>query len=62
MEMRIMLNIKPTMDKIINAGMDANTHLIIKDTMEPNGISKSTILTGCVLCGLWSLLFVTSIV
>ena len=50
--MRIMLRIKPTMDRIINAGMDANTHLIIKVTMEPKGMSKSVILTDWVLCGL----------
>ena len=33
-----MLRITPTIDRIINAGMDANTPLIIKDTMEPKGM------------------------
>ena len=43
MEMRIIPKIKPIIDRIIIAGMDANTHLIIKVTMELKGISKSII-------------------
>ena len=57
-----MLRIRPTIDRIINAGMDANTPLIIKDAMEPKGMLKSVILTDWVLWGMLLLLSVTSMV
>ena len=35
----------PIIDKIIIAGIDANAHFIIKDTIDPKGISISCIFT-----------------
>ena len=49
MEINIILIIRPIIKRIIIAGMDANTHFIINDTIEPKGISKSVIFIGCIL-------------
>jgi hypothetical protein len=38
------------MNRIIKAGIDAIAHLIINETMDPKGISKSIILT-CPITG-----------
>ena len=44
------LVINPIMNKMMKAGIDAIAHLTMKETIDPNGISKSMIFT-CPMTG-----------